>query len=141
MLGAASEHIHLSWLLVGKSRARLVPLSEPVTINLSSSDPSKVTVPPTVTIGAGASSVTYAVTGVDLTGGSPVTISASAASYQSPLSSFSVSVVPPSFALCQIDTYRVLVSPRDTVHVCGTVQPGSTYADVAAANTMLDVSQ
>ena len=117
-----------------------VPLSEPVIVNLSSSDPSRVTVPATITIPSGASTATFAVTGVEFTGGSPVTITASAANYQAPASALLVSVVPPAFALCNVDAYRVLASPRDLAHICGTLQPGSAYADVVAANTMADLS-
>ena len=96
-----------------------VPLSEPVTVALTSSDPSKVSVPATVTISPGLSFEYVIVTGVELTAGTPVTITASAQNYQSPPSGVTVTVVPPVFALCNVNTTRVTVSPRDDAQVCG----------------------
>ena len=68
-------------------------------------------------------------TGVELTAGTPVTITASAQNYQSPPSGVTVTVVPPVFSVCNINTTRVTVSPRDDAQVCAGIQPGSAFAD------------
>ena len=96
-----------------------------MTITLTSSDPTKVSVPATVTIGIN-QTVFVPVTGLELTGGTPVTISATATGYNSPATNLSVSVLPPNYSYCQIDTARSVISARDSVQLCNPLQPGTT---------------
>lgn len=70
---------------------------QPVTVTLTSSNPALVTVPATVTIPAGATGVTFRVTGLDVTA-TPVTIDASANGHNAPVNKLSVSVHNPELS-------------------------------------------
>ncbi|NHZ66194.1 hypothetical protein [Massilia genomosp. 1] len=101
-----------NWLTVFRVAGdTATPGVEALTLNLTSSDPSKLTVPATVTIDAGASSANVRYTGVELTGTSPVTISASASAY--PTATVTATVVAPTLTVYASDTTRTPVSGRD----------------------------
>jgi hypothetical protein len=115
--------------------------TQAVTLTLTSSDPTKVSVPATVTIPAGQSSVYFEMTGVDLTS-TPVTIDVSASGYTSPATKLSVSVVTPTFGLCGPESPRTVVSGRDDVYLCTGYQAYSYiyYPTSPAANLTIDWS-
>jgi hypothetical protein len=115
--------------------------NEAVTVTLTSSDTTKVTVSPTVTIGANSSYAYFYVTGVDLTNGTPVTIDASADGYISPSTKMSTTVIAPVFTLSSLDTTRTPASARDDFSISMTT-PGSSYTgnQTAASNIAVDLS-
>lgn len=101
--------------------------NDALTVNLSSSDPTKASVPVTVTIPAGSSNAVLYVTGVDLTNGTPVTIDATAEGYSAPTTKLSANVVAPLFNFSALDTGRSPASARDDFRVYVTV-PGASYS-------------
>lgn len=115
-----------------------------LTVNLTSSDPTRVTVPATVTIPANQSYVYFQVTGVELTSGTPVTIDASAEGYSSPPTRASVNVVAPQLTVQNVETTRSVGATRDPMtvrlNVLGADNPSSQRAiapvpiDLAIAN-------
>ncbi|HEY0061037.1 MAG TPA: hypothetical protein VGC21_02885 [Telluria sp.] len=115
--------------------------AEPLVISLSSSDPSKLTVPATVTIPANASSVEIQVTGVDLTNGNAVVIDATAAGHTAPAVKLSGTVITPKFTFTSLDTERSSSSARDDFYLQVEV-PGASYAtnQVAVADMLADLS-
>jgi len=115
--------------------------NEPLTVNLSSSDQGKASVPATVIIPAGEYYVRFYVTGVDFTDGTPVTIDASAAGYAAPTTKLAANVIAPVFNITELDASRSSASSRDNVRVYVTV-PGATYSgnQVAAAHLPIDLS-
>ena len=69
---------------------------QPLTVQLTSSNPGKVRVPATVTIPAGSSSVTFSMDGIDLTAhGERITVDAVAAGFESPTLKIAAYVVEP----------------------------------------------
>ncbi|HHV47589.1 MAG TPA: hypothetical protein GXX56_01270, partial [Rhodocyclaceae bacterium] len=96
---------------------------EALTVNLSSSDAAKASVPATVIIPAGSSYVYFPVTGVDMTDGALVTIDASAEGYSAPATKLSANVVAPVFNFNSLDTQRSPASIRDNFQLYVTV-PG-----------------
>jgi hypothetical protein len=115
--------------------------NEAVTINLSSANPAKASVPASVTIPANQSSATFYVTGVDLTSGTPVTIDATATGYNKPAVKLAVNVVAPVISFISLDTTRSPASSRDDFYINFTT-PGSPYSgnQTAAANMPIDLS-
>lgn len=113
--------------------------AEPVVVTLTSLDPSKASVPATVTIPAGSSSTSVHVTGVQLTDGVPVAIDAAAAGYESPATKLSASVVAPSLTFSGLDVNRSQASPRDNFSVYATV-PGSSYGQKAASDIPIQLA-
>ncbi|MDG5978519.1 hypothetical protein H010_24944, partial [Hydrogenophaga taeniospiralis CCUG 15921] len=90
---------------------------EALVVNLSSSDPSKASVPASVTIPAGSSTAYFQVTGVDLTGGTAVTIDATAAGHSAPATKVQVQVAEPVLSLTGVDTSRSVGEARDNFYV------------------------
>lgn len=113
----------------------------PVTVTLTSSDPSKVRVPATVTIPTGSASTYFLVTGVELTGASPVTISATADGHNAAVNTLSVNVVAPVFSFNNLDTQRSPASARDNFSISAST-PGARYSgnQTAAANIPLELA-
>jgi len=89
----------------------------PLTVNLTSSDPSRVSVPATVTIPANDASQYFTVTGVDLTSGTPVTITASAAGFNNSVTPISANVIVPQYQVINLENPRSPASPRDAFNV------------------------
>ncbi|MDD5411957.1 MAG: hypothetical protein PHF31_11185 [Methylobacter sp.] len=112
--------------------------TDAVTVNLSSSDPTKLTVPATVTIPAGSSTVNFPVTGVDLTNSTPVTIDATATGYTAPATKLAGTVVAPVFNFSGLAGSRSPTSVRDPLSVSFTV-PGAIYSGNQTAATNLPV--
>ncbi|WP_036252874.1 IPT/TIG domain-containing protein, partial [Methylobacter sp. BBA5.1] len=115
--------------------------NQSLTINLVSSDAAKATVPATVTIPAGSSSVYFQVTGVDFNNGATVTIDATAEGYTSPATKLLVNTVAPVFNFNQLDTKRSPASMRDKFRLYVTV-PGAAYSgnQTAAADLPIDLA-
>ncbi len=113
----------------------------PLTVSLTSSDPSKLSVPATVTIPANDNSAYFTVTGVDLTGSTPVTIDASAAGYASPVTKITGHTVSPEFLINSLEASRSPASTRDNISVKART-PGSTYSgnETAVASMTVDLS-
>jgi trimeric autotransporter adhesin len=113
----------------------------PVTVNLTSSDPTRASVPATVTIPANQSNVYFTITGVDLTAGTPVTISASADGHSSPTSLINVNVVHAQFVPINLESPRSPASPRDPFQVRASV-PGADNQNnqSAASNIVIDLA-
>lgn len=112
--------------------------SQSLTVSLVSSDPAKVKVPDSVTIPVGQSTASFAVTGVDLTSGTPVMFNASASGYGNTGASYGVNVVTPDITLFGIDSVRTAGGVRDEFSLkAGT--PGSAYADNQTAAVDLPI--
>jgi trimeric autotransporter adhesin len=111
---------------------------EALTLNLTSSDTTKATVPATVTIPANQSSVSFLVTGVNFTGGTPVTVDAAAAGFSAPGTKLAVNVVAPVFTISSLSTVRSPTSERDSFYV-DVRTPGATYPDDQAAASDLPI--
>lgn len=102
-----------------------------VTVSLSSSDPSKVGVPATVTIPAGENDVGFYITGMDLTNDQPVTISVTAPpGYRVPEENATVSVVAPVLTFLNLDNLRSTGSERDGFQVYATVPDGGEQVPI-----------
>ncbi|WP_218008671.1 hypothetical protein, partial [Hydrogenophaga flava] len=106
----------------------------------SSSDPSKASVPASVTIPAGQSSVTFQVTGVDLTGGAAVTIDATAAGYTAPATKVQVQVAEPVLSLASVNTDRSVGQARNGIYVRVRGPAASPYAANQTMATSTPVS-
>ena len=91
--------------------------ADALVVNLSSSDPSKVSVPASVTIPAGSSGVTFAVTGVELTDGAAVSIDATAVGHSAPASKLQVQVKAPVLTLSGVSDTRSVGSVRNGFRV------------------------
>jgi len=115
--------------------------ADALTVNLTSSDPSRVTVPASVTIPANSASVTFSVTGVELTEGTPVTIDATAAGHAAPAVKLATTVILPSITFVSLETARSIGSERDSFYV-GVSVPGAAYPgdQTAVANIPIDLS-
>ncbi len=115
--------------------------AEALTVSLTSSDATKANVPATVTIPAGSASVYFTVTGVDMTGGAPVTIDAAAAGYTAPASKLSANVVAPVPVFSNLDTARSPASARDGFSIYWTT-PDAYYwnSQTAAADMPINLS-
>ena len=115
--------------------------TEAVTVNLTSSDASKASVPAAVTIPAGSSEAYFYITGVDLTGSTPVTIDATATGYTAPVTKLATTVVAPVFNLQSLDANRSPSSARDDFTVYVTT-PGAVYSgnQTAAADLPVNLS-
>ncbi len=111
-------------------------------VNLSSSDPSKASVPASVTIPAGQSTAYFQVTGVDLTGGTAVTIDATAAGHSAPATKVQVQVAEPVLSLTNVDTSRSVGEARDNFYVSVSGPAGGQYpsSQAMAANTPVSVA-
>ena len=114
--------------------------SDPLTVSLTSSDPTRASVPATVTIPANNDQVNFYVTGVDLTAGTPVTIDASAAGYSAPLVKLPTTVINPVLSFNGLDTQRSPASSRDDVRISVST-PGSPFSSnqTAAADLPIDL--
>ena len=113
--------------------------SEALTVNLSSSDASKASVPASITIPAGQSSVYFFVTGVDVTNGTPVSIDASASGYSAPATKLAVNVVAPVFTFSWLDSNRGSTSARDDFRLVVTT-PGAAYSGYQTAAADLPIN-
>ena len=115
--------------------------AEALTVNLSSSDASKVSVPATVTIPANQYYAYFTVTGVDFTSGTPVTIDATAQGYSAPTTKLAVTTVAPQFQFTSLDTKRSPASARDDFYL-QTYVPGANYStnQTAATDLPIDLS-
>lgn len=111
----------------------------PVTVTLASADASKVAVPPTVVIPAGATSARLALRGVDLTSGG-VALSASAAGFGTTSTPLSASVVAPGLAFDDLDGTRVTMGPRDAFRLHWTVPDALNPAQDTVAATPVDLA-
>jgi hypothetical protein len=113
-----------------------------LTVNLSSSDASKASVPASVTIPANSSSASFQVTGVDLTVGTPVTIDAAAVGYGAPVAKVQVQVESPALSILGLDAARSVGEARDSFYVRLSGPAGSAYPNnqVAAIAFPVDVS-
>ncbi len=109
--------------------------ADALTVNLTSSDAAKASVPVTVTIPAGQSYGYFSIIGVSLTGASPVTIDATATGYASPVTKLAVSVVNPEIGIAGLDTTRSTTSQRDDFYMNVSIPGGdylSMYSELAA---------
>ena len=115
--------------------------ADALTVNLSSSDVGKASVPATVTIPAGSSSTYFYVSGVDLTNGVPVTVDATAAGYTAPATKLAVNTVAPVFTFSSLDSKRSPTSMRDDFSIYVTT-PGSNYSgdQTAVVDLPIDLS-
>jgi hypothetical protein len=120
------------------SSGQVVNVAAPVIVNLTSSDPTKATVPATLTIPAGGNSATFQVSGVDLTT-TPVTINATAPGYTSPIQPLSVNVVTPVLKFNMLDGVRTTASGRDDFYVSWSI-PNSNAVPVAITTQVLNLS-
>ncbi len=113
----------------------------PMIVNLTSSDPSKVSVPSSVTIPADSYFTVVPVTGVDLTS-APVTIDASAGAYASPAVKLGISVVNPHLEIGSLDMARRLDSTEDGFYVRWYVPENTVYPyeQRAATDTTVNLS-
>ncbi len=113
----------------------------PLTVNLVSSDPTRASVPATVTIPANLYYVYFRITGVDLTSGTPVTIDATAEGYSSAVTRITTNVVMPQFRFQSLEATRTTVSTRDDFRVT-TFVPGADYQSnqTAASDIVIDLS-
>lgn len=111
--------------------------TEALTVNLTSSDPTKLTVPATVTIAAGASSANFTYTGVELSGDAPITISASASGY--PAATVTAKVVTPTLTVYASETNRTPVSGRDDLWFAFDV-PGVNYSQTSVKDHPIDLA-
>ena len=120
---------------------QLVSTAEPLTVSLTSSAPSKVAVPATVTIPANQSQVHFQLTGVDLTDGTPVTIDATADGHTTPATKLTVTTITPTLTFNSLDSVRSVGSARDDFRVYARV-PGAVYPDdqTAVSNLTFDLS-
>jgi trimeric autotransporter adhesin len=109
--------------------------AEALTVTLTSSDPGKAGVPVTVTIPAGQSAVGVPITGVELTGGTPITLDATATNYTSPATKLPVNVVAPTLQFMSLDTARNTLSLRDDFYVRAYV-PGNNWTDQTAVSAI-----
>jgi hypothetical protein len=100
--------------------------TDPVTVNLTSSDPSKISVPASVTIPANQTYAYFEVTGVGLTDGTPVTVDAIASGYTAPATKLSAQVVSPVLNISGLRGNRTTADERDPFSVSLTV-PGAAY--------------
>lgn len=115
--------------------------SNPVTVNLSSSDPSKVGIPATVTIPAGSYHTSIPVTGLDLTNGVPASISATAEGYTNPETPLAVNVVMPEIErISSLDNSRSLSSPRDDFYISLKVPGGNVYPQQPVSDIPINVA-
>ncbi|MEK7412555.1 MAG: hypothetical protein AAB263_04460, partial [Planctomycetota bacterium] len=107
--------------------------ADPVTVTLVNSDASKATFPATLTIAGGSATASFAITGVDLTGATPLVVDATAAGYQAPTDKLSVSVIPPPLEFVGLELQRSTLTPSRNgftlrVNVPGSVNPLSQVA-------------
>ena len=119
----------------------LINGADPLTVNLSSSDESKVSVPATVTIPAGTSHTYFYVTGVGPTEGVPVAVDASAEGYKSPSTKLATTVRFPEISFYNLDAKRTPASARDDFFLYFLV-PGSWYSSsqTAAVDIVSDLA-
>jgi hypothetical protein len=114
--------------------------AEELTVKLTPSDASKVRVPATVTIPAGSYFAYFAVEGVDLTEGAPVTIEASAEGYASS-ANLAVNVTPLTFAFSYLDDKRSPASMRDDFSLWVTASGRDFFSgQTAAVDIPIDLS-
>jgi hypothetical protein len=107
------------------------PAPTALTVTLTSSQPDKVSVPATVSIPAGGTSVNFDVRGLELTTGT-ATITATAPGYDASATQMSIDVLPALPKVYYQDTIRTLTSAQDDIYVeLGTERP--TGQQVAAA--------
>ncbi|MFI3221706.1 MAG: hypothetical protein QX191_01590 [Methylococcaceae bacterium] len=111
--------------------------TDALTVNLTSSNPSKLSVPATVTIAAGSSYTYFQVMGTGLTNGAPVTIEATAQGHSS--GTLMGNVVSPVLNLISLDNTRIsTVSARDDFTASLTV-PGAAYSGAQTAVTAMAI--
>lgn len=111
--------------------------TEALTVSLTSSDPSKLTVPATVTIPAGASSAYFRYTGVELSNDPSLVISASASGHAT--ATVSAKVVAPTLNIYSIDTKRSPLSARDEFYITASV-PDVLYSQYASKDFPIDLA-
>lgn len=114
--------------------------AQALSVALMASDAAKLGVPATIIIPAGQSAVTFAVSGVDLTG-TPVTVDATATNYTAPATKLSVSVVAPQIGFVGLDAARNTTSLRDGFQIA-VVVPGAGFPNgqTAVTDTAFDLS-
>ncbi len=95
-----------------------------LTVSLSSADATKVGIPATVTIPANSYYTYFKVSGIDLTGATPVVINASAIGYLAPTTKLSTNVISPVLQYIGLDEARNTLSARDDFYV-RTYVPGA----------------
>jgi trimeric autotransporter adhesin len=119
--------------------------TDAVTVTLTSSDPAKLTVPAAVTIPANQSTVTFSMTGVDLTTAA-VLVDATAAGFTAPATKLAMQVVTPEIVFVSLDNARSVSSARDDFYmrwnVTGAWDSGQqqSAADIALALSITDDS-
>jgi hypothetical protein len=110
-----------------------------LTVYLTSSDPTRLTVPATVTIPSGQSNVRFEIVGVEYTAdGGPVTIDASAVGYDSPVEKLSATVIDPVFDL-QLDSPLAIGQDRPYVYVNATNGDGDYVSALAPVDLGLAI--
>ena len=100
--------------------------SEALVVNLTSDDPSRVTVPTTVTIPAGQSTVYVPVSGINLTDDTPVAIRAMADGFESPSIALKATVKTPEFRINELETIRSPSGQRHSIYF-STYVTGARY--------------
>jgi trimeric autotransporter adhesin len=113
--------------------------SVPVAVTLVSADPTKVSVPSSVTIPAGNGSARFDISGLDITS-APVNIVASAAGYQSTTTPLSASVVAPSIAFSDLDSSRLTTGPRDGFEVRWSAPDSNNPTQYGLADTAINLA-
>jgi trimeric autotransporter adhesin len=114
--------------------------ADPVTVTLTSSDPTKLTVPATVTIPANQSTVYFAMSGVDITTAA-VQVDATATGYTAPAAKLAMQVVTPEIVFVQLDNARSSSSARDDFYMRWNVTGAwDSSSQVSAADISLGLS-
>jgi hypothetical protein len=108
-----------------------------LTVNLTSSDQTKLAVPATVTIPANSYYTYFQVSGVNLTS-TAVMVDATATSYASPATKLSANVVTPQLQYTNLDGLRNTLSLRDDFYV-QTYVPGAANPSSQGATSALTV--
>lgn len=120
----------------------ILDTSQALTVDLVSSDPSRVTVPTSVTMPAGATTANFLLSGIATTAGTVVTIDATASGYDAPITKLAVNVVNPSLSMSEnyFDGTRSTVSLRDDFQLQLMVPGADAITGVAAVPIVVDLA-
>lgn len=110
--------------------------SEPLVVNLSASDASRLGVPASLTIPAGQATASFAITGLNPTSGSPVSVDASAAGFMAPTQKLTVDVVLPQLRIEGLEQSRSTSGIRDDFTVAVVVSGEGWIDNQTAASDM-----
>ncbi len=114
--------------------------ADPITVTITSSDPTKATVPSSVSIPTNSASAFFGITGVEFTGATPIVIDASVAGYASPTPKVSVSVVPPQFEFSGLELQRSMQALSRNSFILRVKVPGSVNPFAQAPTSQKTIS-